>query len=195
MELPKKYLSYSQVALYLKDPNEYWLRYVEGIPQEDLPINARIGAVFHDTIGEKISVEEGKAALLALGCMPDKVRALEAAYQDRPFAYNRESEETAVLSYGRAKIKLYGFWDAKSVGIIDEYKTTDWWDEFQAQFYDLMWFCKFKKHPLVRHWKVNTANGRWTLVHSYKYKSSKVAKEKVIFAYKGITNGIWHKIY
>jgi len=49
MNLPKKYISYSQIRLYQSCPKKYYYTYIEKIP---VPISDKVllGIVFHSTI-------------------------------------------------------------------------------------------------------------------------------------------------
>jgi len=68
MNLPKKYISYSQIRLYQSCPKKYYYTYIEKIP---VPISDKVllGIVFHSTIeyyfNEKIkNTEPGKVRLV-----------------------------------------------------------------------------------------------------------------------------------
>ena len=165
---PREYISWSQLSLWERDPEEYRRVYVEGQEQfvsDAMILGKQLAEAMEDDIVSDIPIiEQGRMFL--------------------PHYENREFEIRVNLRVGKHDIPLFGKLDGyeKKDRIIGEIKTgaTKWTQRMvdqhgQLTFYALLVYLRFKKMPssIRLHWlNTDEESENYGMVKSFETKRS-----------------------
>ena len=189
----KDYLSYSQLRLYLENPQEYYLRYELHIKPE--PSRAmKFGSIAHSALADR-RVDYRKE-LNKEGYLPDKVRVIETALKQ--ITKPKITEKRIRVKYD--PIDLLSVFDAIEDETIREYKTgSGWWTQervdeaLQLTFYAFVYkIWKGRKPKKLVLYSINSKTGRTKIFETTRnQKHFDDLINKINYAYEGIKNKCW----
>lgn len=80
MELPRGYISWSQIRLYLESPEEYYFRYILGLPQE-VSKPMELGSIFSSAYEDE--QYDYRTALMEKNFMPTYAQSIAKAFSTK----------------------------------------------------------------------------------------------------------------
>ncbi len=213
----KIYYSYSRLWCYLRDPEEYYTKYVMGLWDPPNP-KMLLGTIFSDAYSQREFSEKDPSLAydwkLALKhpekyykSVPEGItytldyerkmnNALES--QNMVQAKRKECEQTILLDLENLSLQAKNDAYVESKNLVIENKYGILWNEErvntddQLTFYSYVVFKKFGKIPIVRLQSVNSANGSVQAFEiSKKEKEFEELEKKIMYAYNGIQKEIY----
>lgn len=206
--LPKPYISYSQVRLYLEDPKGYYEQYILGkdfmaeMKLTDLGRweKIRLGAIFQDAWWNPLF--DWRRELKRDHFTPDKERIIAKALEQKNLLRlpTKLCEQTYRMNFGDIPllIKPDGFDPERKLLIENKFgspRNQEWADEdLQISFYSLGIKLRWGFIPKVVCQSVSDKNGSVKAIKTQRRASDlKHCQELIKVAVNGISQGIWEK--
>lgn len=204
----KRYYSYSALWTYLKNPQEYYRKYILGMwdPPNDKMLLGTIFAMCYKN--KNIDVNDIvlnptkyiKDVPKEIVYTPDKARIMKQALATPQFIRlpKEQCEQSIRIESKICPImsKTDGF-DPERMLIIENKYGSCWTEERansedQITFYAYVAWLKYGKIPLVRVQTFNRDNGKFAAFNVKKFKTNfKPLEEKIEYSYKGIISKCW----
>ena len=208
LKLPKGYLSYSQINLYLNDPQEYHAQYILGKDfmaemEKNNPATAekiKLGSIFQDAWAKP--TYNWRKDLKVKGFTSDKERIIETALKQPNLARMKPSlcDKGFYVDYMGIKliIKPDGL-DTEARLLLEnkfgaprqkEYVDQD----LQLSVYALGTMLKYQFIPKIILQSVNSRNGKVNQIETLRDESDLAhCGDLIVQAARGISLGIWEK--
>lgn len=191
---PRNYLSYSQLDCYLRDPMEYYRRYILGL-QEPANERMKFGSIVHKALAEPRFnwIKELKKE----GFTSDYIRVVANALDK----IERPAKREVRMLIKHKPIDLLVIIDGLNDNEIIEYKTcaSHWTqarvdEHLQFDFYAYAYFLKYGKIPNLTLRSIHTGNGSVRSFTTKRYqKDFKELQTLIESTIDKIKNQVWQK--
>lgn len=205
--------SYSRLWTYIKDPQDYYLKYVIGVPF--IPSEPMVkGSIFSEAYADPKF--DWKAALInprkvldddkipeTLTFTSDNVRIFERALSSKDLLRlpPKQCEQSVYVQSKICKLMMKNDGYNPETFLVVENKFGKPWDkerantEDQMTFYAYCSYLQLGKIPLVRVQSINSKTGEVKVFEVQKTKQQfEPLEEKIEYAFKGILNEAYEKI-